>query len=361
MSIQAFISPQTQFYRLPEPYLLESGFDLPQVDVAYCTWGTLNADRSNAVLVCHALTGWAQADAWWGHLFGPGKALDPTRDFIVCSNVLGSCYGTTGPTSLNPATGRAYAADFPEITIRDMVRLQARLLDALGIDRLQLAIGGSLGGMQVLEWAMMFPERVGAIAAIAVSGRHSAWCIGLSETQRQAIYLDPLWQDGYYDPESPPAAGLAAARAIAMLTYRSWANFEERFGRQHANNNPNAPFTVTEYLQHHGRKIVDRFDANTYVTLTKAMDTYDLSRDRGDYPAVLEKIAQPTLIVGIESDVLYPPIEQQQLVEAIPNAKLAWLPSPHGHDGFLLDRDILDRFVVDFRAAHCANCEMSYK
>jgi len=238
MTYRHLISPPTQIHRHTAPFLLESGASLPEVQVAYRTWGQLNATGDNAVLVCHALTGGTDADDWWDSLFGTGRALDPERDFIVCSNVLGSCYGSIGSTSINPSTGVAYGIDFPAITVRDMVRLQAILLDALAVERLTLAIGGSLGGMQVLEWALLYPERVGAIASIAAAGKHSAWCIGLSEAQRQAIYADPAWQGGRYSPDCPPAAGLSVARMIAMSTYRSWASFEAKFSRQRQSDLP---------------------------------------------------------------------------------------------------------------------------
>lgn len=349
MIYQDFISPQTQFHHLSEPFLLESGEVLLEVQIAYRTWGQLNPQGDNAVLVCHALTGWADADAWWDQLFGKNKALDPDTDFIICSNVLGSCYGTTGPTAIDPATGTPYAADFPAITIRDMVHLQAKLLEALAVQQLQMVIGGSLGGMQVLEWALLYPERIRSIVPIAVSGKHSAWCIGLGEAQRQAIYADPHWQGGNYSPDHPPVKGLAIARMIAMSTYRSWASFEKKFSRQRQAELPDQPYAVTSYLQYQGRKLVDRFDANTYITLTRAMDTHDIAAHRSDYPSVLSQITHPTLVVAIDSDVLYPPIEQEELATQMPNAELVWLRSPHGHDAFLIDMDVLSDLIVSFR------------
>ncbi len=221
----------TRSLDLAQTLTLESGFHLPSVTVAYRTWGRLNERGDNAVLVCHALTGSADADRWWDALIGPGRALDTDQDFIICSNVLGSCYGTTGPISARPDAKGRWGGDFPVITVRDIVRVQAALLEALGVQRLRLVIGGSLGGMQVLEWALLFPDRVEAIAPLAISARHSAWCIGLSETQRQAIYADPRWRNGYYPADDAPEAGLAVARQIAMCTYRSWASLESRFSR----------------------------------------------------------------------------------------------------------------------------------
>ena len=346
MQYQEYISPKTKFQQISGAIVLDSGAILPQVQVAYRTWGSLNSQGNNAVVICHALTGSADADDWWADLFGVGKTLDPSRDFIICSNVLGSCYGTTGATSINPQTGQPYAATFPEITIRDMVQVQAKLLQALGVNKIKLVIGGSLGGMQVLEWAVMYPELVEAIAPMAVSGRHSPRCIGLSEAQRQAIYTDPLWQGGNYDPHHPPRSGLATARAIAMSTYRSWQSFDRKFGRQRE---ANGKFAMVNYLDHQGEKFVQRFDANTYVTLTKAMDHHDLAAHRGEYPEVLSKIQQPTLVVAINTDILYPPVEQEELAKFIPNSSLEWLISDDGHDAFLIDVAVLDEMVVRFR------------
>jgi homoserine O-acetyltransferase len=345
MQYQDHISPETKFQQLPGAIVLESGAILPQVQVAYRTWGKLNPQGTNAVVICHALTGSADADDWWADLFGIGKTFDLSRDFVICSNVLGSCYGTTGATSIDPHTGQPYGANFPEITIRDMVQVQAELLQLLGVNKIKLVIGGSLGGMQVLEWAVMYPHLVEAIAPMAVSGRHSPWCIGLSEAQRQAIYTDPLWQDGNYDPQNPPKAGLATARAIAMNTYRSWQSFHHKFGREQE---PNGKFAMVNYLAHQGEKFVQRFDANTYVTLTKAMDHHDLAAHRGEYSEVLSKIQQPTLIVAINTDILYPPAEQEELAKFIPNSSLEWLISDHGHDAFLIDIEALNEMVVRF-------------
>jgi homoserine O-acetyltransferase len=346
MKYSDFISPQTQFYQLSEPFQLESGEVLINVQVAYRTWGKLNANRDNGVLICHALTGSSDADDWWEPLFGAGKAFDPDQDFIVCSNILGSCYGTTGPTSINPKTGKAYAVAFPRITIRDMVHLQAALLEYLEVKSLQLVIGGSLGGMQVLEWALLYPEKVRAIAPMAASGRHSAWCIGLSEAQRQAIYTDPNWQGGNYTLEAPPNQGLAVARMMAMITYRYWESFTNRFGRQQDESNQ---FAISNYLQYQGQKLIERFDANTYITLTHAMDSHDVGWNRKDYQSALQSIKQSTLVVSIDSDVLYPPVEQQELADLIPHAQLGLLKSSHGHDAFLIDMEELNHMIVSFR------------
>jgi homoserine O-acetyltransferase len=342
----AFHSPETRYWDLPEPLDLELGGRLEKVRVGYRTWGRLAPDGRNAVVVCHALTGTADVDSWWARMFGPGRAFDPDRDFVICSNILGSCYGTTGPTSIDPATGRPYLGDFPAITVRDMVRVQRALAASLGVRWIPMVIGGSLGGMQVLEWALLYPELVGSVVFIASTARHSAWAIGLSEAQRQAIFADPRWREGRYDPSDPPDAGLGAARMMAMCAYRSMPSFEERFARRPQSEDL---FAVESYLRHQGRALVERFDAATYVALTEAMDTHDVARGRGDFEEVLRSIRQPTLVVSIDSDVLYWPAEQREVAALVPNAKLAVMDSPHGHDAFLIDVDRLSDMVVDFR------------
>lgn len=341
------VSKETRLWQLDAPFRLESGADLPGVQVAYRTWGRLAPEGGNAVLVCHALTGSADADVWWSGLFGPGKALDPERDFIVCSNVLAGCYGTSGPIQPHPDDGEPWGSRFPVVTIRDMVRLQALLLDRLGVERLSLVLGPSLGGMQVLEWAACYPQRVGAMAPIGVSGRHSAWCIAIGETQRRAIMLDPDWCGGRYPLDRPPRHGLAVARMMAMSTYRSWENFESRFGRK--TQDWDDQFAVSSYLNYQGEKLYRRFDANTYVRLTQAMDSHDLARGRGDYAEVLGHLAMPALIVSVDSDVLYPPREQAELAELLPAARYETLHTPAGHDGFLIETDALGELLMQFR------------
>jgi homoserine O-acetyltransferase len=342
----AFASPETRFLDLPGPVELEAGGSLPAVRVAYRSWGELDAEGSNAVVICHALTGSADADRWWTRMFGPGRALDPSRDFILCSNILGSCYGTTGPAEVDPATGLPWRGRFPEITVRDMVRVQQRLAAALGVRRVKLVIGGSLGGMQVLEWGLLYPELVEAQVFIASTGRHSAWAIGLGEAQRQAIFADPRWRGGDYDVDDPPGAGLAAARMMAMLSYRSFPSFEERFGRRSQSADQ---FAIESYLHHQGRALVDRFDPASYVTLTRAMDTHDVSRGRGDFDEVLRGVRPRTLVVAIDSDILYWPAEQREVARLVPGARLAVMDSIHGHDAFLIDVDRLSDLVAEFR------------
>ncbi len=276
--MHTFIAPEFQF---------ENGAVITQAPVQYKTWGTLNDAGDNAIIVCHALTGDPLADEWWGGLLGPGKALDTDRYFVVAANVLGSPYGTASPLTINPVTDEPYGADFPQATIRDTVAIHKMLLDNLGVKQLALAIGGSMGGMQVLEWGF-YEGFVRALVPIAVGGRHSAWCIAWGEAQRQAIYADPNWQDGYYAEGNEPAAGLAAARMMAMVSYRSMPSFKQRFARDRMQNAAGEDvFSVNSYLDYQGKKLVQRFDANCYVQLTLQMDSHDVARGRGTYPDVL--------------------------------------------------------------------------
>jgi len=350
------------------PFRLESGAVLPSIEIAYTTLGRLNAPGTNAVLVCHALTGNAHAvDApqpdgetipgWFKGLIGPSLGLDTDRYFVVSSNILGSCYGTTGPASINPATGSAYRMTFPQMTVRDMVRAQRLLADHLGVRKLVTIIGGSLGGMQALEWAVMYPGFVGSIVPIATAAAHSAWCIGISETQRLAIMNDPAWEGGNYSVQ--PERGLAIARSIAMITYRSQRSFEGRFGRngtapgdghERVRVFPEVPmaFAVESYLRYQGQKLADRFDANAYIYLTRAMDLHDVSAGRGSMHEVLAGVSARVLSIGISSDVLYPPAEQRSIASAIPGAVYAELDSPHGHDAFLIEFEKMNALLRDF-------------
>jgi homoserine O-acetyltransferase len=334
-------------------FTLEDGTTLRGVPVAYQTWGTLNAAGTNAVLVCHALTGDTDVADWWGDLLGPGRAIDPTEDFVVCLNVPGSPYGSVSPLTEDPETGARYGADFPEWTTRDTVRLHRRALEQMGVRRVHCAVGGSMGGMHVLEWAFETTDDgapfVESLVPIAVGGRHTAWQIGWSEAQRQAITADPKWQDGRYPPDDPPTDGLGTARMIAMMSYRSPSSLQGRFGRDVMPQKDGTPYAVQSYLYHQGDKLVDRFDARCYVTLTKQMDTHDVARDRGDYEDVLGAIEQPSLVVGIDSDVLYPLAEQEELAGHLPGATLEVLSSPHGHDAFLIELDALNDVVRTWR------------
>jgi homoserine O-acetyltransferase len=350
--LQAQIGAETRFLRVPGDFVLENGEVLKDVDIAYRTWGDPANAADHAILICHALTGSADVEAWWPNIIGAGKTFDPARDYIICANILGSCYGTTGPVSLKPGSSQRYRADFPRVSVRDMVELQRTLLDALGVEFIELVTGPSLGGMQALEWALMYPERVGSVVPIGVGGRHSAWCIGISEAQRAAIAADPNWKGGFYSDDAPPEQGLSAARMMAVCTYRSWDSFEQRFGRDLRDD---GQYQVQSYLRHQGTKINQRFDANTYVTLTHAMHTHDLARGRGDYPDVLRSIEQPALVVSVSSDALYPPAEQRFLAEHLPHSQYEILDCPHGHDGFLIETETLGRMIFDFRGKRQAH------
>ncbi len=345
-----------QSFILDAPFVTERGDRLPGVTVAYRTWGRLNAAADNAVVICHALTGDADAPAWWPGLIGPGRLVDPDRHFVVCANALGSCYGTTGPGTLD-ADGRRLGSRFPRVTIRDQARLHARLLNRLGVRSVALAVGASMGGMQALELALVDreagPDRVRRLVLIGMGARHGAWQIGISEAQRLAIRADANWQGGDFPPDAPPAAGLAAARAAAMMTYRSAALFDERFGRA-AHEPRTAPgdprYAIESYLRYQGAKLVGRFDAGSYVRLTEAMDDHDVGRGRGreDAASALARLAADALCVGISSDVLYPPEESRALAALLPHGHYAELVSPFGHDAFLVDFEALDALVRPF-------------
>jgi homoserine O-acetyltransferase len=357
--------------KLLGPVRLDSGVQFAPVEFAYETYGELNADKSNAILICHALTGDQYVASthpvtgkpgWWTRLVGEGKPVDPSRHCIICINVLGSCMGSSGPASFDPGTGQPYAMDFPVITIADMVRAQAILLDHLGIERLACVIGGSMGGMQALTWASLFPDRVQSAIVIASTARHSAQNIAFHEVGRQAIMADPNWQGGnYYGSVDQPDAGLAVARMAAHITYLSEAGLTEKFGRQLQDRETktfgfDADFQVESYLRYQGLSFVERFDANSYLYITRAMDYYDLAEEHG---GVLAKAFQGTrtrfCLVSFDSDWLYPTIESKRIVQALNAAGAAAsfveLSSPFGHDAFLLDAPEMNRIIDGFLKA----------
>jgi len=342
----AEISPETRFFSLPGRLRLDSGASLSGVEVAYRTWGRLSPDRDNAVVVCHALTGSADVDRWWPALLGPGRALDPEVDFVVCANALGSCYGTTGPASRRAGGAVPWGAAFPEVTVRDQVRLQRHLVDHLGVRRVRLVVGGSLGGMQALEWALIDPERVDAVASLSAAARHSAWAIAWSELGRRAIAVDPRFRAGRYPADDPPRAGLELARAAAMVSYRSHGSFGERFGRERRGD---GVYQVASYLAHQGVRLASRFDANAYLALLDAMDGHDLARDRGGLAEVLGGVRQPVFVLSSTTDLLYPPVEQEELARLLPEGELESLETPFGHDAFLAEGERVNRLLVRFR------------
>ena len=340
---------------------LEGGATLSPVEVAYETWGRLNADRSNAILIAHAFTGDAHAagishetgkPGWWDNMIGPGKAFDTDRYFVICSNVLGGCQGTTGPSSINPATGRAYALSFPVITIRDMVRLQKMLVDHLGIERLLAVAGGSMGAMQALQWAVAYPDAVAASIPIAGTARHSPQQIAFNEVGRQAIMADVDWNEGNYYGKRPPARGLAVARMVGHITYMSDASMREKFGRRRRDQDQ---FEVESYLRYRGSQFVDRFDANSYLFITKAMDYFDLTNGHGTLVRVFEQVKARFLVISFTSDWLYPSYQSLEVVRALRsrNCDVAYceLPSNYGHDAFLVDVGEQTELVRGFLAS----------
>ena len=352
-------------------FVLEGGGVLETITLAYETWGTLDAAGSNAVLVCHALTGDAHAagpsgpgqptDGWWDDLIGPGKALDTDRYFVVCANSIGGCQGSTGPSSINPLDGERYAGRFPVVSTRDIVRTQAMLADHLGISRWLSVVGGSMGGMQALEWAVMYPDRVASIASIASTAAASALQIGWSEVGRLAVVQDPKWNGGdYYEaPDGEgPHEGLMLGRRIAQIHYRSDLSLENRFGRSTADRFDRFTvwnrFQVESYLDYHGQKLARRFDANSYLVLNKTMDLHDVGRGRGGIDAALSRVACPVLIVSIDSDALYTPRQQHDLRDKIAagGAPVRYdeITSEHGHDGFLIEFAQLEPQLTTFLA-----------
>ncbi|ABQ69356.1 homoserine O-acetyltransferase [Rhizorhabdus wittichii RW1] len=357
---------------LAGPLRLDGGARLAPVEIAYETYGSLDADGGNAVLICHALTGDQHVASthpitgkpgWWTRMVGAGKPIDPARHFIICANVLGSCLGSSGPGTIDPATGAPYAMRFPVITIRDMVRAQAILLDHLGVGTLAAAVGGSMGGMQVLQWAATYPDRLRSAVAIASTARHSAQNIAFHEVGRQAIMADPKWAGGdYYAAGDPPAAGLAVARMAAHITYLSEAGLTEKFGRRLQARDAksfgfDADFQIESYLRHQGISFVDRFDANSYLYITRAMDYFDLAEEHGGLLAGAFQGAKRTrfCLVSFDTDWLYPTAESRAIVHALNAAgapvSFVELSSPFGHDAFLLDVPELNRVVDGFLRA----------
>jgi len=356
---------------LAGPLRLDGGARLAPVEIAYETYGHLDAEGSNAILICHALTGDQHVASthpitgkpgWWTRMVGAGKPIDPARHFIVCVNVLGSCLGSSGPATTDPDAGAPYAMRFPVITIRDMVRAQAILLDHLGVGVLRAVVGGSMGGMQVLEWAATYPDRVRSAVAIATAARHSAQNIAFHEVGRQAIMADPKWRGGdYYADGDPPAAGLAVARMAAHITYLSEAGLTDKFGRRLQDRGAksfgfDADFQVESYLRHQGISFVDRFDANSYLYITRAMDYFDLAEEHGGLLAnAFQRSATRFCLVSFDTDWLYPTAESRAIVHALNAAgapvSFVELSSPFGHDAFLLDVPELNRVVDGFLRA----------
>lgn len=403
-SFAAMVPGQT-IVEIPE-YELECGETLYNFPVAYKTWGRLNKDRDNVFLICHALTGSSDVLDWWGPLLGTDKTFDPSRFFVICINFLGSPYGSCSPVTIERATGKPYGPLFPLVTVKDDLGIQKLILDFLGVEKIACVIGGSMGGMAALEYSLTYNNTgyVKSVIALATSARASAWCISWNETQRQCIFSDPFYDDGYYY-ENPngtrPTGGLSAARMAALLTYRSRNSFETRFGRKLPTNNiknddqnniilprtkdeenwllhndgarlsrissskkinqagtdkPQTYFTAQSYLRYQGDKFIKRFDANCYISISRKLDTHDITRGQIEpsdsqtdpLPAYLETLKSPHLIIGIQSDGLFTYGEQQVLGAHIPNNVLKKLDSPEGHDAFLLDFEIIDQYCRGF-------------
>ncbi len=356
-----------QFTTLDRPVALEGGGVLETVTLAYETWGQLNATASNAILICHALTGDAHVtgggggtyteDGWWSKIVGPGLAIDTDEYFVVCVNVLGGCQGTTGPSSAHPTDGLPYGSRFPQVTNRDVVRTQACLADQLGIDRWFAVVGGSMGGMAVLEWAAMYPDRVRAIAPIATTLAASPQQIAWSAVGRLAVASDPNFHGGdYYADEIGPGRGLAVAREIAIIHYRSDEEWNQRFGRDPLDRLDSfdqwGRFQVEGYLDHHGRKFPERFDANTYLVLNRLMDLHDVGRNRGGVEKAMERFRGPTFTASVSSDFLYPPYQQDDIADLFSTGG-RWschhrLESMYGHDGFLVEHEKLGPALAEF-------------
>ena len=316
---------------------LESGETLQDITIAYQSWGQLNENKDNAILVNHAMTGWSDVPGWWPSMVGPGLPFDTDKYFVVCPNVIGGCQGSTGPSSIAP-DGKRYGSGFPSITIRDMVTAEIKFSDALGIKKYRLAVGPSLGGMRALEWAVQFPDRVGAICTIGSSAVATGDQIGTASIQIRAIKSDPNFNNGdYYELERGPIDGMGIARRIAHLTYRTEAEMDIRFGRE-LQGDDTGRYAVESYLDHQANKLAHRFDANTYISLTEAMNSHDIGRGRGGVVAALESITIPVVAVSIDTDRLFPVRLQAEIADFAPlAAPLVRISSPFGHDGFLVE------------------------
>lgn len=361
-------------YLYPGQFVLENGQTLSNAQLRYMTYGTLNENRDNVLIVTHALTGNASLHSWWGDLLGPGLAFDTEKYFVVCSNILGSCYGSTGPASPSDGkSGKPYGIDFPDVSVKDTVRLQLHMLrDDLKISSIKCVIGGSFGGMQAVEYAAQAgvidspfsvndnsgraTPFVRTVMPIACGAAHTAWQIAISEVQRQAIYSDPKWNDGNPSMDNPPFKGLSVARQIGMVSYRTAVGYESKFGRKLREETPaygaNAKWEVKSYLEYQGYKFLSRFDPITYLKLTEQMDTHDVGRGRGGKVAALQNVKIPALVLGIDSDLLYPLDEQKELASLFPNGELGIIHSDAGHDGFLLEQDQVAAYITKFLLAH---------
>ncbi len=330
-------------FKYQNDFKLESGKHLPGFELTYHTAGSINSDQSNIIWVCHALTANSDVSDWWKGLYGKNRALDPEKYFIICANVLGSCYGSSQPLSVNPETCRPYYHKFPEITIRDIVNAFDLLRLSLGINQIHTLIGGSLGGQQVLEWAAKNSDLFSKIIPIATNAQHSSWGIAYNETQRLAIQLDPTWPTNSADAG---IEGMKTARAVALLSYRSYQTYEET--QKEETNEIRGDYQASSYQRYQGNKLASRFNAYSYWHLSKAMDSHNIGRGRIDSKSVLLSISIDTLVIGINSDNLFPTKEQVFLFNHLPNAKLDLIDSKYGHDGFLTETAKLNPILIEF-------------
>lgn len=375
---KAVVWAKKQFVELFEPpnsLRLESGAELVRLPVAYETFGTYNPQKPNAVLVCHALTGDSHAcgrygpddskPGWWDPVIGPGRAIDTERYFVICSNVIGGCQGTVGPSSPDPATGRPYGIRFPVVTPRDMVRVQRELMRKLNIPKLLAVIGGSLGGMQVMEWIVTYPDMMTGAIPVATCGRFHPQGIAFNEVQRRAIINDPNWNGGDYYDGLRPEAGLALARMLGMITYRSDESMHRQFSRRVRGTDEDilrgfdTRFEAESYLYHQGDALVRRFDANSYLYLSRAMDLHDVSRGHSSYWEALDRIQAKLLVIGIRSDLLFPTYQQKEIVDICEelgkDVSYYEMDSPWGHDAFLVDHQMIDGVIRGFLAGLTAS------
>lgn len=358
---------ETRNYTYPDEIKLESGKKLGPIDIAYETYGQLNEDKTNAVLVCHALSGnahaagWHEDDekpGWWESMIGPGKAFDTEKNFVICSNILGGCDGTTGPSSINPETGEPYGLDFPLITVPDMVKVQKKLLDYLGIEKLLAVTGGSLGGMQALQWAISYPDFVQFCIPIATTARSSPQQIAFNEVRRRAVMSDPKWNEGDYYGDEPPKDGLSLARMIGHITFLSDESMHKKFGRKLQDKedlgfNFDVDFEVESYLHYKGDNFVENFDANSYLYITRSIDYFDLT-ENGEISLAdaFSEVRVKFLVIAISSDWLYPPYQSEKIVRALKTNDIdvtySEIRSNYGHDAFLVEPGQLKHLINDF-------------
>ncbi len=342
--LESYDPGDRQFIKIGD-LLLENGQTLSDITIAYQTWGTLNAAQDNAILIQHAMTGWSDVPGWWPNMVGPGLAFDTDKYFVICPNVIGGCQGSTGPSSIAP-DGKRYGSRFPSITIRDMVAAEIAFTDAIGIKKYKLAVGPSLGGMRSLEWAVSHPDRVEAICTIGSSAVATGDQIGTASIQIRAIKSDPNFNGGdYYEQDLGPIAGMGIARRIAHLTYRTESEMDVRFGRE-LQGDDTGRFAVESYLDHQADKLAKRFDANTYIALTEAMNSHDIGFNRGGVVEALRAITIPVLVVSIDTDRLFPPRLQAEIADLVPQAKrLVTISSDFGHDGFLVESEAMSAAI----------------